>query len=440
MKKSVLCICIFMVALTVLAWFSQISNIAGKKADFKENVALAEGFIEEGLYQKAIDAYEKALKIKEDESARKALIETGKIAVADGVIPNSDLTKIIEAACDVYPENVELREELLSHYLDTQNYTKAHKAYNDCLNDEITSDNIKSLGNKIKYLYTVGGKAYTDYIRTPNGYATVADGEEWGVVDPAGERIIDCDYAYISPYNLDCSAVFVTDKDARLINKDNVVEKIVKADVVNALAYGDNLLPVCNEDGEWRYLNCESGKYELGTYDAASSFKNGIAAVCKDGKWTLINTKNEKVCETSFDDVKLHDNGDYVYKDVMIASVDGKYGIYDAKGKALCDFKSVDMDVYCGGDIAYCSKDGKWGFVDTKGKETIKAQYENAKSFSNTLAGVCKDGKWGYIDKNNILVIENQFIEAGYFSNKGVCFVSLGEGEYQLLKIRFFEK
>lgn len=49
MKKSVLCICIFMAAFVVLAWISQISNIAGKKAEFEESVALAEGFVENSL-------------------------------------------------------------------------------------------------------------------------------------------------------------------------------------------------------------------------------------------------------------------------------------------------------------------------------------------------------------------------------------------------------
>ena len=368
------------------------------------------------------------------------MLETGKKAFNDGVITDSDLAEMIEKACDIYPENAELRAVLLSHYFDTQNYTKAYKAYKDCQNDKISGDKVEELGNKIKYLYTVGGKIYTDYVRTANGYATVSDGDEWGVVDPAGERIIDCEYLYVSPYNFESQSVFVTDSGARLINEDGVVERILDEQILKSGSYGDNYLPVCNENGEWRFLNCETGKYEFDTYETVSNFTDGIAAVCKNGKWTLINTKNEKVCQTSFDDVKLHGNGDYVYKDVMIASVDGKYGIYDANGKALCDFKSSDMDVYCGESIAYCAKDGKWGFVNTKGEEVVKAQYQNAKSFSNSLAAVSKDGKWGYINKNNTLVIENQYLETGYFSDNGVSFVSLSDGGYQILKLKFFEK
>ena len=63
----------------------------------------------------------------------------------------------------------------------------------------------------------------------------------------------------------------------------------------------------------------------------------------------------------------------------------------------------------------------KYGYVDKKGKVVIEPQYENAKSFSHGLAGVCVNGKWGFIDKTGTLVIDTLFDDVGYMSKNGVC-------------------
>jgi len=437
MKKSVLVICIFMIALAALAWFSQVTTLATTTVEFNKNIKSAEGYLEQGLYQKSIESYEKALSLKEKESVRKSWLETGKKAFDDNVITDKDYTKMLEKACDEYQKNVEFREMLLTHLSETNNPTNAYNAYKRCKRDGIKSEKISELGIKISYTYTIGGKAYTDFNRAPTGYISAESVDEWGVIDPSGERIIDCEFNYVSPYNSDVQAVFVAD-DTRIINNENVVEHVLKETVSKSGAYGSGYLPVCVKEDEWRYLNCETGEYEFDTYEAASNFVDGVAAVCKNGKWSLINTKNETVCDTTFDDVKLHGNGDYVYDGIMIASVSGKYGMYDEKGKSKGSFTASDMDVYCGGDVAFEGDGGKWGYVTTGGKVSVEAQYENAKSYSNGLAAVSIDDKWGFINEDAALAIENQFVDADYFSKKGVCMISTLEGQYQVLKLKFF--
>ena len=440
MKKSVLAICVVMSALIGLAWISQFGNMISSGSKVKKNVAQAQEYEEKNLYQKAIETYEEALKLKESEKTRGAWLKANEKAYDDGVLTDKEYSKALVAACDLFPKNADFRELMLSHYVETNNYTKAYDAYRDCIKDKVTNDNIKKLGIAIKYSFTIGGKVYSEFNRTPNGYYTVSDGDEWGVVDPLGERIVDCDYLYISPYNSDLQAVFVSDKDTRLIGEDDVVEVIFKDKVLKSGAYGDGYLPVCTENGEWRFLNCETGEYVFDTYESASNFVDGIAVVKKAGKWVLINAENKAAGANAFDDVKLLGNGDYIYKDVMVASKDGKYGIYDKNGNATTEFACSDMDASYGGYIAFLGDNGKWGFVNKKGKVVIEPEYDNAKSFSNGLAAVCKDGKWGFIDKDNVLVIANQFMDADYMSGKGVCLVSSAEGQYHLLKLRFFEK
>ena len=59
-------------------------------------------------------------------------------------------------------------------------------------------------------------------------------------------------------------------------------------------------------------------------------FKEGLAAVKKDGKWGYINTKGEQIVECKFDDA--------------------------------CDFSE---------GFAWVKKDGKWGYINTKGCSVI---------------------------------------------------------------------
>lgn len=436
MKKSAVVTSIILVAFIAIAWIAQFSNVANQNKQYKINVKQAQEFVEKGLYQKAMETYEVALSFKENKQTRTAWMEAGIAAYKDGVISAKDLGKAITKACEMYPEEVVFWEKLLMHYLETSNYTNAYEAYMDCKKTKATSDTLTELGNTIVYSYTVSRKGYADFTRSSNGYFTVCDERGWGVIDSTGERIVDCNYTYISPYNKNEEAVFVSEKGVRLINADGVVESILTDNISLAAAYSDGLLPVC-ENGSWRYLDCYTGKKVFDTYDMASSFTDGIAAVSSNGKWTLIDTNNKQVCKTVFDDIKIHSNGAYVCDDIMIASVNGQYGIYDAKGKSVAKFTAKDMDAYYGGDIAYQDGSGKWGFVNKDGDVSIKPVFDQAKSFSGSLAAVCSGEKWGYVDQKGSVVIDYQFIDASYFSDEGSTMVSSQEGTYVVLKRRF---
>ena len=119
----------------------------------------------------------------------------------------------------------------------------------------------------------------------------------------------------------------------------------------------------------------------------------------------------------------------------MIASIDGKYKMYDDNEKVIGkneyeDIESAGNDEY----IAFC-EDGKWGFLDNKGKVLIRPQYESARSFSNGLAGVYNGKKWGFINLDNKLVIDYNFFDVDNFTESGTCMVETGKDNWQLLKL-----
>ena len=99
-------------------------------------------------------------------------------------------------------------------------------------------------------------------------------------------------------------------------------------------------------------------------FDDVGKFKEGLAAVQKDGKLGYINTKGEQIIECKFDDA--------------------------------CCFKE---------GLASVQKDGKWGYINTKGEQAIECKFDHAYDFSEGFAWVEKDGKWGYINTKGCFVI-----------------------------------
>ncbi len=82
-------------------------------------------------------------------------------------------------------------------------------------------------------------------------------------------------------------------------------------------------------------------------------------------------------------------------------------------------------------------KNGKWGFTDGVSETVIKYQYEDAHSFSDSIAAVKKGGEWGYISKDGKVVIEVNYEDAMPFY-KGESLVK-NMGLYEILTLRYYE-
>ena len=147
-------------------------------------------------------------------------------------------------------------------------------------------------------------------------------------------------------------------------------------------------------------------------------FKEGFAAVQKDGKFGYINTKGEQIVECKFDYAhNFHEGFARVLKD-------GKYGCINTKG-VECKFNEV-RDFKEG--FAAVEKDGKWGYINTKGEQIVECKFDDTSYFYEGFARVKKDGKWGYINTKGEQIIECKFDDVGYF-NEGFAPVQK-DGKY----------
>ena len=88
-------------------------------------------------------------------------------------------------------------------------------------------------------------------------------------------------------------------------------------------------------------------------------------------------------------------------------------------------FEYEDAKAFSDG-LAGVQKDGKYGYIDKEGKVIIPFEYDDAKSFSEGLAAVKKDGKYGFVDKEGNEVIPFMFSQVYDFHN-GLVYAHIEE-------------
>ena len=159
-------------------------------------------------------------------------------------------------------------------------------------------------------------------------------------------------------------------------------------------------------------LICSPKFDDIHHYDDLEHFHNGYAAVCKYGKWGLIDKKGAYVVppkyawiECGFDPDIVDDNW------ACFSTFNNKLVWIDKEGKVQLELdfsnRKIHSDRFHEGLLAVgevVGEEEQWGFVDKTGKWVIPPQFGDAEDFENgrALVRMEKNGKTyaeGYIDK-----------------------------------------
>lgn len=436
MKKGRIILTVFFILLIVFGWFVKTKSGVENIKKYNTFVNTAKEYLDDKLYQKAIKSFDSALKIKDSCDLRDEWIKTYGLAYEDGVVSKNDYVNAMNEACSKYEKRTEYWETLIDFCLYNKDYSKAYSYYIKSVNVNAKSEKLSELKDEIVYSYSVKNKIFNKVVRSTNGYYTMFDGTHWGVMTPSGDWKYECEYDYISPVASSLDVLLTTRLGLRVLDYSNVVQSILDMDIniTDSKAVSEGRALIYNEGYE--FFDYNSKEFVLSKYEDASIYTNGIAVVKENGKWHMINAEGKAVNNTEYDEVKLYDNGEYLYDGLMLASINGKYALYTQDGEKKYDIPGENADKYFGQPIAFQDENGKWGFVD-KGNIVISPQYDEAKSFSSNVAAVRIGDTWGYINRNGKLVIDCQFVDAGYFTSEGISFVSLVNGEYFEIDFRF---
>ena len=107
-------------------------------------------------------------------------------------------------------------------------------------------------------------------------------------------------------------------------------------------------------------------------YDETGDFREGIAAVGKNGKWGHINKKGKVVTPIKYDYASDFSEG------FAVVGKSEKYGYVNKKGKIVIPIKFWAAAIFKEGlaavnNIQYLPR---WGFINKKGKIVIPVEYE----------------------------------------------------------------
>lgn len=432
MKSLKIIISIVMVTLTVLGWISYATGGSKEYVEYRNNLTAAQTFTEDGLYDRAIDSYLKALEYKSSEKVWEQLIDVCQLNIADYPDTEYEYIEYEERALSEYPKNEKILKMAATSYCNYSEYDKAYKLLTRAIEHGVHSEEITNLATKVKYAYSFKGRNIYDF-RGPNGDNYSAfNGGSWGTIDTKGQVIDSFEYIYCGPVNKDGVRLINSENHgSRLYDSENKVLAKFDFNVIECGLFSENIIAVKLDNGTYSFFD-EFGKEMFGGFQEVSNFYNGLAAVKQNDKWGVINVKGEFVVKPKMDTIVLDQHGYFNAQEVIVAAENGKYGFYDEKMKQSNNFSTDEIDMVTNDGVCAFREGTKWGFVKTDGSILVEPTYEKAKSFSNGLAAICMNNKWGFIDTDNNIVIECDFYDADYFTSEGSCFVSQGTTEDNL--------
>ena len=165
-------------------------------------------------------------------------------------------------------------------------------------------------------------------------------------------------------------------------------------------------------------------------YDDGGYFSEGVVAECFNGKWGMVDTRNEIIIPFEYE-------GICVCKNFLInAKKNGKYGLINKRNEVVVDFLYDEIDCWCTRDCtAYPTlKDDKWGIIDRYGNvledfiyddaQLISDNEDNAGEFIILLKG---DFKAIYSTKKRGFITEFEYNFVGYLSNNRFLVLKNGQ-------------
>lgn len=254
----------------------------------------------------------------------------------------------------------------------------------------------------------------------------------WGLARTNGELVIPCQYDAVGTYE-EGGIVTMRQGTVATVDVNNNRLALYHGKATGLGPQGQQVAAVQTEQG-WCLTTLELPETDY-YYEQVGAFSDGLAAVCVNGKWGVINKNLEWVLPAEYESIAMDALGRSYRQGVLfVEKADGFY-LHNTEQELAGPFEAVQP--FLDGLAAVCV-DGKWGFIDSEGTVQIDYTYEEARSFGQHLAAVKSDGLWGYISRDGVMVIEAQYLDAGYFSN-GSAAVQMEDGWHFLTLTEYKE-
>lgn len=402
----------------------------GKQARLLER---ADAFYEDKLYMRAISTYQEA--VDSYHTPDNPVIESRILQIYKEAGKMKTYYDLINDRIEQKKAQKEEYQELAQHYVDEGRITSAIEILKPGIR-QYDDAAMRKLYEQIRYEVSARstGVAEVKYPKS-NWYIPYFDGSWWGYMSSSGSVVLEPQYEEALAF-ADQYAVVKIDGVYTLINASGdwyAVDKLGLEAVTGAA--GSYI--VGKKDGKYGIYTNTFSEVTGAVYDDAIISSNGLCFVKQQGKWGLIRNNGEAVLDFVYDDVVQNSRGEAYAAGYAVVKDASGYFIINEEGAQLGESRYADAKGMEGGLLAVADSNGRWGFTDGLSETVIDFQYEDAYSFSCSVAAVKKGDQWGYISTDNAIVIENQYEEAMPF-NQGMSLVK-SMGQAAVLTLKYYE-
>lgn len=400
----------------------------------------AEQLEESELYYRAVEEYKNAYNIKASVNIYDKILDCYDIMGDEDELIQGCLNGI-----EIYPDYEKTYERILRYYSnkDENDFVRYAAQFKTKFpQNEIINEYYKQAA---KITYVSDFMEEKPYILSQNMYMyyeeeydyDLDESRKYAVVkDFDGRKIFSGEYKKI---RIADDGYFVQDSEGKweIVNeKGFVVQKCDKDTITDIVGKAAGYYIVI-DNGKYRFMNNEM-KLSENSYDYISNSSEGIYAVCKAGKWALVqdsvmNYEGEYV----YDNIEINSQGQCCVNDRIVVQKNGKYEIINKKEEEILVCEN-ELKAYEDNQPTVFKADDTFGFIYKNGNTFIKNTFQDALPYKQGIAAINVDGKWGYIDLYGNIIIQPQYEEVTSLISEGKVFVKEKDKYWQIITIPLF--
>lgn len=427
MKIKILLV-VSLVLAGIMVTLSVVGGQASDKEEYAGYLALARENAEKKIPYVAVQNYRRAINMDAgDEEVYREYLAQAKDLGEDYYM------SAVKEYVQFFPESAAAYEALCDYYYEYEIYQNVMDTALEAREKDIATDKVRDYYLECSVMSRVIGSGFEEAGSFVGDVAKVKMNDLYGFINANANYLILPKYEEAS-FFLQSFAAVKYENEWFMINDSGYKVAVTdqKVDYLDVINNGRVLFAL---NDKYDYMTDSLMVPKEVRYEAATTFKNGVAAVKQNGKWALINSNMELITDFLFEDVLRDEFNTCINNGVIFVKKDGKYYMCNAEGARITGTAFDAAYPFVGTEPAAVCVDGKWGFVDESGNMVIEPQYENAKSFNIGLGAVSKDGLWGYIDVNNAMRIECQYLNCLPFSWNGVTAICEEDGTWTYIKL-----
>ncbi|MDR2529670.1 MAG: WG repeat-containing protein [Synergistaceae bacterium] len=276
---------------------------------------------------------------------------------------------------------------------------------------------------------------YSDAREFNGGLAAVRSGDLWGYIDTTGQVAIPFRFRGSEPGRFSEGVAFV---DRYFIDAKGTPAFGGEGETrtfERASAFSEGLAAV-QSDGRWGYIG-PGGLFVIPpTYEDVGDFSGGMAPVRKNGLWGYIDTQGRMLINPRF--LRAWPFGKPEPGGRQLAAVDfeGKVGYIDRSGRFAVRPVYDEGGMFRNGlaPVRGSGTRNDWGYIDVLGREMVPRRFNDAGTFDGGLAPVATDARWGYIDVKGRMILDALYDDARPFS-EGLAAVEQ-DGKWGYIQVR----